>query len=39
MDPGPYHLLFELQRNDFREKSTVELRMIALASTSKGMLH
>lgn len=38
-DPGPYHLLFELQRNDFREKSTVELRMIALASTSKGVLH
>jgi len=39
MDPGPYHLLFELQRNDFREKSTLELRMIALASASKGMLH
>jgi single-stranded-DNA-specific exonuclease len=39
MDPGPYHLLFELQRNDFREKSTLELRMIALASPSKGVLH
>jgi single-stranded-DNA-specific exonuclease len=39
MDPGPYQMLFELQRNDFREKSTVEFRMIALASDSKGVLH
>jgi len=36
---GPCHILFELQRNDFREESRVELRMIALASPSKGVLH
>jgi single-stranded-DNA-specific exonuclease len=36
---GPFQMLFELQRNDFRGESTVELRMIALASPSKGMLH
>lgn len=35
---GPCQLLFELQRNDFREESTVELRMIALASASKFVL-
>jgi len=36
---GPCHILFELQRNDFRDESRVELRMIALASPSKGVLH
>lgn len=36
---GPCHLLFELQRNDFRGESTVELHMIALASGSKFVLH
>ncbi|MEI6645372.1 MAG: single-stranded-DNA-specific exonuclease RecJ [bacterium] len=34
-NPGPCNLLFELQRNDFGGQSTVELRMIALASASE----
>jgi single-stranded-DNA-specific exonuclease len=37
-NPGFCTLFFELQRNDFGGKSTVELRMIALASASEFML-
>jgi single-stranded-DNA-specific exonuclease len=37
-NPGPCNLLFELQRNDFGGQSTVELRMIALASASESVL-
>ena len=37
--PGPCNLLFELQRNDFGGQSTMELRMIALASVSEAVVH
>lgn len=37
-NPGPCNLLFELNRNDFCGQSTVELRMIALASLSENVL-
>lgn len=36
--PGPCALLVELQRNDFCGQSTVELRMIALATLSETVL-
>ncbi len=37
-NPGLCNVLFELQRNDFCGQSTVELRMIALASASEFVL-
>ena len=37
-DSGLCNLLFEMQRNDFCGQSTVELRMIALASASEFVL-